>query len=340
MTLVLVLLFGCVTEDPPAHFDDPATDGSFDAVTYELDHTWQIWYPSDQGTGTEGTRYDDMLAGTAWAGGKAACDQTRPVVVFSHGHRGIRWQSVFLTEELARHGYVVIAPDHFENTFMDGDGGATPEIAARRPSEVKDAFDRLLEEPRFEGCIDPEAGYAVVGHSFGAFTALAVAGAGIDIEGLTAHCADNPDDLICGAEELLEAAGDPHDPRAWASVPITPGGAKAFGDKVAELDVPILVIGAEADTTTPVDEEAIPIFEGLTGSPRYMAMFQDAGHFTFTDICLMLADFNGCGDEYVDQGVAQDAANILVLGLLGEARGFDTTEAMSSVETIVELTDG
>jgi predicted dienelactone hydrolase len=336
--MLIPLLLACAVEEPAPHFDDPAGDGSFDAVTYEVDQTWQVWYPSDQGTGTEGTRYDDMLAGTAWAGGKAACDQLRPVVVFSHGHRGIRWQSIFLTEQLARHGYIVIAPDHFDNTFMDGDGGATPEIAARRPSEVKDSFDRLLEEPKLSACIDPDAGYAVIGHSFGAFTALAVGGAGIDIEGLTEHCADDPDDLICGAEELLEEAGDPHDPRVWASIPITPGGATAFGDLVSELDVPILVIGAEADTTTPVDENAIPIFEGLTASPRYMAMFHDAGHFTFTDICLMLADFNGCGPEYVEQAVAQEAANVLVLGLLGEARGFDTTASMVTVEAIVDLT--
>ncbi|RMF12332.1 MAG: hypothetical protein D6761_12950, partial [Candidatus Dadabacteria bacterium] len=35
-----------------------------------------------------------------------------PVVIFSHGAGGVRFQSVFLTEYLAAHGYIVVAPDH------------------------------------------------------------------------------------------------------------------------------------------------------------------------------------------------------------------------------------
>src|SRR5688500_10751864 len=35
-----------------------------------------------------------------------------PLVLFSHGLGGCALQSLFLTEELARHGYIVAAPDH------------------------------------------------------------------------------------------------------------------------------------------------------------------------------------------------------------------------------------
>ena len=322
MTLLLLACTDTIDAEP--HFDEPDSAGSYAAVTRELDGTWQVWYPSEQGEGVENAEYDDMLRGEAWSQGTPACDQVRPVVVFSHGHRGIRWQSVYLTERLAAHGYVVIAPDHLDNTFMDGEGGATPEIAARRPGEVRASFDRLLDYDTVADCVDPEAGYAVVGHSFGAFTALAVAGAGIDLEGLTQHCLEDPGDLICGAEELLAEAEPIHDEWVWATMPITPGGAKAFGDRAADLQVPILIIGGEADTTTPVDEEAIPIFEALTAETRHLALIEGAGHFTFTDICALPGEWNGCGPDYIDQAVAQDLSNTLMLALLGQARGFDT----------------
>jgi len=35
-----------------------------------------------------------------------------PLVLFSHGLGGCALQTIFFTEELARHGYVVAAPDH------------------------------------------------------------------------------------------------------------------------------------------------------------------------------------------------------------------------------------
>ena len=41
-----------------------------------------------------------------------ACDAARSVIVFSHGYSGIRFQSVFFTEWMASHGYLVVAPDH------------------------------------------------------------------------------------------------------------------------------------------------------------------------------------------------------------------------------------
>ncbi|MBW1811763.1 MAG: hypothetical protein JRJ87_26475, partial [Deltaproteobacteria bacterium] len=42
-----------------------------------------------------------------------------PLVLFSHGSYGIRWQSVFYTLHLASHGYVVVSADHTGNTVWE-----------------------------------------------------------------------------------------------------------------------------------------------------------------------------------------------------------------------------
>ena len=41
-----------------------------------------------------------------------------PIILFSHGNQGIKEQSFFLTEHLASHGYLVVAPDHQYNTAI------------------------------------------------------------------------------------------------------------------------------------------------------------------------------------------------------------------------------
>ena len=52
----------------------------------------------------------------------AIADGPFPVVLFSHGNGGIRFQSFFFAAHLASHGYVVVSPDHHGNTFVDTPG--------------------------------------------------------------------------------------------------------------------------------------------------------------------------------------------------------------------------
>ena len=69
-----------------------------------------IWYPAVPGTGT------------AEALGRRDADvqpQRFPWVVFSHGSCGRPRESSYLTMELARRGYVVVAPAHIGNTTDD-----------------------------------------------------------------------------------------------------------------------------------------------------------------------------------------------------------------------------
>ncbi|HXW63895.1 MAG TPA: hypothetical protein VEK74_02335 [Burkholderiaceae bacterium] len=72
----------------------------------------------DHGTGPAvraRTEFSGVLAHDAPA--TRACGAAVPLVVFSHGDLGCALQSVTLTEELARNGYVVAAPDHADATL-------------------------------------------------------------------------------------------------------------------------------------------------------------------------------------------------------------------------------
>jgi predicted dienelactone hydrolase len=150
--------------------------------------TVDVWYPSDaaQVVGAERSVFDFIVATAlsplAFAETQVSTAGGFPLVVFSHGSGGIRLQSWFLTEVLASHGFVVAAPDHAGNTALDLlTGTTTPfEVTARnRPLDVSLVIDELLARnaapgDRFSGAIDPDR-IGVIGHSFGGYTALAMA---------------------------------------------------------------------------------------------------------------------------------------------------------------------
>ena len=72
-----------------------------------------VWYPTSSASSSYtysgvGGNFTGMVALNAPA---ATCAQF-PLIIFSHGWSGCGTQSVFLTEQLARLGYIVAAPVH------------------------------------------------------------------------------------------------------------------------------------------------------------------------------------------------------------------------------------
>lgn len=267
----------------------------------------QVWYPT-AATSTLTHLYDELMEGQALEGTDPDCSAARPVLVFSHGNGGVRYQSLFLTEHLASHGFVVVAPDHVGNTFLDFGGYSTEALMIRRPADLRDSFDWLVSDPSLAGCVDPEAGYAVSGHSFGGYTTLATAGAVLDVGAVADWCAATPEWLCDGVAEWSDAhPGEPvadlSDDRVWAAVPMAPAGYEALLGGLADIAVPTMVLGGTADTLTTLDEQVVPLYAGLTVSPRHLGELTDASHYTFSNACDLAPGWEGCGDP----GILPDA---------------------------------
>lgn len=347
--MILLLALAC-TSDPGKTDDSAATSylspeeaGPFAAGTAEYlftssagyDTPVQIWYPSDETSGSTHL-YDDLFEGTALDAPAAACDEARPVVVFSHGNGGIRWQSIFLTERLASRGWVVVAPDHVLNTIFDDDEAAKPELVLRRPIDIADSYDWLVELASaaggpLEGCVDPDAGYAVIGHSFGGYTTFAVAGAVLDVAATAAWCADNGGwlcDEVAAAASGGETTFDLSDPRAWAAVPMAPAGYEALVGGYADITVPVLTLGGGRDTLTPMETAVTPAYEALTGASwRALGEITDAGHYTFSDACDLLPTYADCAPPYLDPAEGHALINTLTVAFLDAQRGEAEAEA-------------
>jgi len=293
-------------EDP---WVDPASPGPWAVGTHEdaflsptsgLTLPVQVWYPTTSDV-TLTHLYDDLLEGTALHETDPDCTEPRPVLVFSHGNGGVRFQSIFLTEHLASHGFVVVAPDHVGNTFFDFGDLSTEVMMFRRPSDVAETFDWLADDAGLRDCVEPAAGYALSGHSFGGYTTLATAGAPLDVAASADWCAETDEWLCDGLAEWALAnpeqpAADLSDDRVWAALPMAPAGYEALLGGLDDLDVPTQVLGGDLDQITSMAEQVTPLYTGLTVSPRHLGELVGANHFTFSNACDLAPTYEGCED--------------------------------------------
>src|SRR5262245_12016026 len=133
----------------------------------------RVWYPAVPGTGT-----------TTTLGARDARVQRgrHPLVIFSHGSRGIPEQSVFLTAALASRGFIVAAPPHPGSLLSDGLPACFPSaVGSLRgpPHDVSVVIDGMLvmskdRESMSARHIAPRR-IGMSGHSLGGMTTLLVA---------------------------------------------------------------------------------------------------------------------------------------------------------------------
>ncbi len=226
------------------------------------------WYPAhaDAAVGLPPSVYDlvfaDLPSQVALDAPPVSSGGPFPLVVFSHGNNGVRFQSFFLTEMLASHGFVVVAPGHAGNTAFDLILPSQPFETRDRPLDVSLAITRMLEKnddpaDAFFGTLDPLR-IGVMGHSFGGFTTMAMA---------------------TGFQDV------PPDPRVRVLVPISPAVGGLSDAQLASVQQSELVLGGTADITVPIDPSNVRTFQLPTSRPRYRVDVLDAGHNSFTNIC-------------------------------------------------------
>ena len=270
--------------DPP----DPGTTGpwavghtSFIAVDESRgDRTMgvEVWYPVDPEDAVGELTYYELLnvAGislgltseVAIEGAPLSSLPFRPLVVFSHGSGSINIQSAVLMETLASHGFFVASPNHTGNTIFDGpDDLPFEDVATDRPKDISFVIDLLLERSRDSGdafhlAINPFA-IGVTGHSFGGYTALAVA----------------------AGYEGSAFGPVPRDKRVRAIVPVS-GVASFFSDEELEgIRIPMLLLGGTLDTSVPIDPNATRPFELAESKAVFRTDIIGATHSHFANIC-------------------------------------------------------
>jgi predicted dienelactone hydrolase len=194
-----------------------------------------------------------------------------PLIVVSHGNTGSPWTHRGLAAYLARNGYVVAMPEHLGNSRTDASLTGTAANLANRPRHVRLAVDAVLADPDLAHRVTATA-IAVVGHSIGAYTALAVAGG---------RPTALPHEAPEGGPRTIPVE---RDLRVRALVLLAPACPWFMANgALADIDAPILLRTGELDEITPPAHAGI-IARGLTdGVLVDDRIVGGAGHFSFQD---------------------------------------------------------
>ncbi len=245
-------------------------------------------------------------------------DEPYPLVVFSHGFALSPIVYSTLVEHYASQGYVVLAPEH--NEQFDGSLTGFWEELIDRPVDVRrtiDLAEQLAESGApLAGLIDTD-NVAVVGHSYGGYTALAAAGARFDFAAYKTRCAaltaDDPLTFFCApipneSDMAMRAGLDEVPSGLWpsfgdlrvkAAISLA-GDAYPFDQRgLAELEVPIMAMGGTIDDGTPYEWGAKLTYDHAGSENKTLITFPGAGHMLFLDPCENL--------PWVENSVYRDA---------------------------------
>jgi len=260
-----------------------------------------VWYPTSAKPAQYKytPRFSGRLAKDAPA--TTACGGLLPLVVFSHGDLGCGIQSMTFTEQLARNGYVVAAPDHADAAICHSvppvrgtkpppqpeqpkilDPSAWDESSrADRKDDVEATINELLKDEEFRQVIDPQK-IGLAGHSLGSYTVVGMAG---------------------GWQSWL-------DPRVRAVLALSPY-VMPFQVKntLGNVRVPLMYQGGTLDVGI------TPFLKGPKGAyaaanpPVYFVELRGAGHLAWTN----------CGDERTTEACLGKVKNARLIADYGIA---------------------
>ncbi len=220
--------------------------------------------------------------------------QPTSVIVQSHALASCPDDMEDYAYHLASYGYFVVAPQHPGSDVQQMRRMLTGEVSEvfkhsafiDRPGDIRYVLDQLGEDVgrSWAGKLNLER-VGIMGYSFGAYTALALAGATIHFEALEQACGLSVRDLNLSLLLQCQALALPRqiysfcDPRIQAVFALDSVGSEVFGTEgLALVSVPVMLVAGSHDMVAPLVLEQIRIFQRLTGADQYLALMHGKPH--------------------------------------------------------------
>jgi predicted dienelactone hydrolase len=221
-----------------------------------------------------------------------------PLIVISHGVASDRNTFSYLAEQLASYGFAVAVVEHpgtsaqsFEKFLSGFDRPPQPTEWLNRPLDVKYLLDTLEQQsqtPDWQGQIDLQQ-VGLIGHSFGGYTVLALAGAKLNFAKIRQQCSQEVSSqpfnlsllLQCRANDLPAGIEDMRDDRVKAVIAINPLTSTVFGQAgFSQIQIPTLMVSGVEDYFTPAVPEQIIPFTWLTTPAKHLIVMSRGTHFS------------------------------------------------------------
>lgn len=226
--------------------------------------------------------------------------QPSPVVVISHGLGSSPIGFAYLGEHLASHGFAAVVVQHLgsdasrQEALLTGvlSSNVNPVDFVDRPLDITYTLDylesRAQSDPALAGRMNLQQ-VGVIGHSFGGYTALALAGADLNVDRIQQDCTRLETNfnaapvLQCLADRLPNLNYPLQDSRVKAVFAISPIDSIVLGpESVQRVQVPTMIMGGSNDYVASVVQEQIHPFLWLTAPTKYLVISTPSGH-TYAD---------------------------------------------------------
>jgi predicted dienelactone hydrolase len=275
-TLAFALLLAIAPPSSHASTDcDARPSAGYRVLSLESGRKVAVWYPTAEAElplAYSRTNYGFLGSVAQDSPPLEGCPRA-PLVLFSHGLGGCALQSLFITEELARHGYVVAAPDHTDAACAIGSddvrlgnirtdssfltpGRWTDQSEIDRLQDLREAIRLVANDPQLARIVDVSR-VGAVGHSLGGYTVVGMAG------GWPAW--KTPEiKAVLALSPYVE--------------PFVVQGT------LAELDVPVMFQGAQFDWGITPSLEGRRGAYAASGSPKYFVKLKGGSHFEWTNL--------------------------------------------------------
>ena len=226
-----------------------------------------------------------------------------PTIVISHGVAEDRETFAYAARHLASYGFAVAVLEHpgsdakkFQQFFAGLDSPPEADELIDRPMDVKFVLDQLQRlndsdensTTNLKGKLNLQQ-VGAIGHSYGGYTALVLAGATIDFKQVRKFCDRNTSlnlssFLQCRANELIQTPTTLQDSRIKAVMAINPLNSIVLGKSgLSKIQVPVMLMGGSEDIITPaVPEQVIP-FTWLQTPVKYLAIIEKGTHFSTSE---------------------------------------------------------
>lgn len=225
-----------------------------------------------------------------------------PLVVMSHGFGASRKFFAYLARHLASHGFTVAALEHPGSNIRrqvsvstaSNPGELLPATEfVDRPLDVSFVLDELAKLNQQPGLLQGKLStqqVSVIGHSLGGYTALALAGAEVNLEELRQFCKgssvigqDPGDWLQCAAADLPDRKLKLRDQRVASAIALNPVIGNLFGKTgLSQVATPVLLLAGTEDAVTPALNHQLRPFTQLRGS-KYLLTAIGGTHLSVGD---------------------------------------------------------
>ena len=216
-----------------------------------------------------------------------------PLIVVSHGNWGSRFSQGWLALELVKAGYVVLSTSH-PGTIGDDQTAAGRYRLWDRSRDVSFAVDEVLKSRKWAALVDADR-IGFVGHSFGGWTGVSLAGGRYDPARQRAFCRNaERKDFYCDGTLKDDIAGIPaadaadlfRDGRIKAFYIMGSGPGQGFAaNSLKSIRAPFVVDTAQFDESLEPLSNSSNLARQI---PSAREVVRPVGHFAYVPECRWL----------------------------------------------------